>query len=239
MKVTYNLKERKPFVKALEEITDAKAVYKKTPTYAYEVSYFTVTREGNLTFPDMADPDETQRVLAALNEHGFHYENAEYDEPQPELDAEEPLEDCPPAYDTPDEEAGLTVTLPLDKVAARNLTNLLEAKGTLIKTALNIEETPILITEETISFPWFHKLPEPDEVKAYTHFIAALCQMSKNQKRINATEKPVENEKYAFRCFLLRLGFIGNEYKDERKILLRRLSGNSAFKGGAGHAISE
>lgn len=237
MKVTYNITNRKPFVKALEEITGAKAIYKKTPTYAYEVDYFTVTREGNLTCNDMADPEEIRQVLAALTERGFHYKSTEYDEPQPELDCKESLEDFPPAYDIPDEETGLTVTLPLDKVAAGNLTNLLEAKGTLIKTALNIEETPILITEETISFPWFHKLPEPDEVKAYTHFIAALCQMSKNQKRISATEKPVENEKYAFRCFLLRLGFIGNEYKEERKILLRRLSGNSAFKGGEGLAI--
>ena len=46
-------------------------------------------------------------------------------------------------------------------------------------------------------------------------------------------EKEVENEKYAFRCFLLRLGFIGKDYKDERKILLRNLTGSSAFKGGA------
>ena len=41
-----------------------------------------------------------------------------------------------------------------------------------------------------------------------------------------------ENEKYAFRCFLLRLGFIGTEYKKQRKILLSRLNGSSAFKVG-------
>jgi hypothetical protein len=64
-------------------------------------------------------------------------------------------------------------------------------------------------------------MPEPDEVKAYTHFIAALCKLSKDQKRVSATEKEVDNEKYAFRCFLLRLGFIGNDYKAERKILLK------------------
>ncbi|MDD7450824.1 MAG: hypothetical protein PUK76_07235 [Treponema sp.] len=64
------------------------------------------------------------------------------------------------------------------------------------------------------------------------HFITALCEMSINQKRINATEKDVDNEKYAFRCFLLRLGFIGEEYKAERKILLKNLSGSSAFKCG-------
>ena len=57
--------------------------------------------------------------------------------------------------------------------------------------------------------------------------------MSKEQKRITASEKEVENEKYAFRCFLLRLGFIGTEYKTDRKILLQNLSGSSAFKSGA------
>ena len=57
---------------------------------------------------------------------------------------------------------------------------------------------------------------------------------------MTATEKEVDNEKYAFRCFLLRLGFIGAEYKVERKILLKNLTGSSAFKnGGIDHEISE
>ena len=56
---------------------------------------------------------------------------------------------------------------------------------------------------------------------------------------LNSKEKPAENEKYTFRCFLLRLGFIGNEYKHERKILLKNLTGSSAFKnGGANSEIS-
>ena len=55
--------------------------------------------------------------------------------------------------------------------------------------------------------------------------------MAKNSKRITAKERTVENEKYAFRCFLLRLGFIGDEYKASRKILLKNLDGNSAFRG--------
>ena len=45
-------------------------------------------------------------------------------------------------------------------------------------------------------------------------------------------EKAVENEKYAFRCLLLRLGFVGAEYKADRKILLKNLTGSSAFKSG-------
>ena len=128
---------------------------------------------------------------------------------------------------------GLTVSVPLDKAAVGNLTNLLTAKESLIKKALGINDLGIEVTEDVISFPWFSEMPEPDAVKAYTHFIAALCKMSKDLKRASATEKDVDNEKYAFRCFLLRLGFIGNEYKAERKILLKNLSGNSSWKNGA------
>ena len=61
-------------------------------------------------------------------------------------------------------------------------------------------------------------------------FITALCRMAKNAKRVTATEKEVPNEKYAFRCFLLRLGFIGAEFKEIRKNLLKRLEGSSAFR---------
>lgn len=64
--------------------------------------------------------------------------------------------------------------------------------------------------------------------------------MSRTLKRVTAVEHPVENEKYTFRCFLLRLGFIGAEYKQDRKILLRNLEGNSAWRtGGDKSEVSE
>ena len=126
---------------------------------------------------------------------------------------------------------GLTVEIPLDKVAVGNLTKLLEAKGNLIRKALGIADLRIEVLEDRVTFPWFSQV-DADSATAYTHFISALCEMSRNAKRVTATEKPVENEKYAFRCFLLRLGFIGSEYKVERKILLKNLTGSSAFKDG-------
>ena len=49
-------------------------------------------------------------------------------------------------------------------------------------------------------------------------------------KRVTMKEEKMENEKYEFRCFLLRLRFIRDEYKVARKVLLRHLSGNSAWK---------
>ena len=123
--------------------------------------------------------------------------------------------------------------MPLDKVAVGNLTKLLDAKGSLIRKALGVTDIRIEISEDKVSFPWFETIPSPEELDAYTKFIAALCEMSVKAKRVTAKEKEVDNDKYAFRCFLLRLGFIGAEFKAERKILLQNLTGSAAFKSDA------
>jgi hypothetical protein len=102
-----------------------------------------------------------------------------------------------------------------------------------------VDDLRIEVLEDRVAFPWFSEV-KPDEALAYTNFITKLCMMAKEAKRVNVTEKKVDNEKYAFRCFLLRLGFIGAEYKTDRKILLKNLTGSSAFKnGGAEREVSE
>lgn len=220
MEIKYNVTgdQRKELVKSISGITGVKAVYKFMPTCNYEIDYFTVTKDGTLLFDDRADSEEVERVLEGIAAVGFEYE-------APEGKAEEPENAAQ------DGSVGLTVEVPLDKVQVGNLTKLLDAKGSLIKKALGIDDLRFELLEDRIAFPWFSE-PQPEETTAYTHFIAALCQMSRDAKRITAKEKPVGNEKYAFRCFLLRLGFIGNAYKADRKILLRNLSGSSAFKSG-------
>ena len=106
-----------------------------------------------------------------------------------------------------------------------------------------MDALPVEISDTKVSFPWFSGIPAPEELKAYDAFIGKLCEMARNQKRVVARERETGNDKYAFRCFLLRLGFIGTEFKTERKILLRNLSGSSAFKSGAkkgdGYEVSE
>lgn len=230
MEVRYNVTgaRRKELVKVISDITGAKAEYKFMPTCNYEIGFFTVTKDGALEFDDMADSEEVEKVLEAIAAAGFEPEPQEPTEPEAAAESEEDAEEAPET-----EEMGLTVELPLDKVAVGTLTNILEAKGTLIKKALGIDDLRFEIKEGRIAFPWFPELPEPDEVKAYTEFISLLCKLSKELKRASSTETPVTNEKYAFRCFLLRLGFIGSEYKKERKILLQNLSGNSSWKNGA------
>ena len=240
MEIRYNVTgaKRKELVKVISDATGARVEYKFMPTCNYEIDYFTVTKDGTLLFDDRADSEEVEKVLDTLAAAGFECEPQD-SAGQPS--AEEPKEISETADTAPQEETvGLTVEIPLDKVAVGNLTKLLDAKGGLIKKALGVDTLSIEIQEDRVAFPWFPELPDADSVKAYTHFISALCEMSKNAKRVTVTEKAVDNEKYAFRCFLLRLGFIGNEYKAERKILLKNLTGSSAFKnGGADHAVSE
>lgn len=226
MKIILNETERKPLAALLGEYTNTRPQYLRAPSYGYQIGDLLLTREGNIESPDTLSQAEFDELLALLDTSGYCPKETDFHPAQePEAEA------------TSTEETGLTI--PLENVNVRNLTNLLDAKGFLIKHALHIDALRFELSEDNISFPWFSELPAPDEIHAYSTLIAALCKMSKDQKRISATEKPVDNERYAFRCFLLRLGFIGDEYKTDRKILMRYLPGNSAFKGGEGHAISK
>ena len=237
MTINYNVtgSDRKRLADYIAGFLGSEKEYLGAPTFAYMVGYIEVSRDGAITFDDRADSKEIETLLGELEREGFHAEPAAT-EPQETADAapgKKPENDMDEADTAPQGEGvGLTVAIPLVNVAVGNLTKLLDAKGSLIKKALGIDALPIEINEEKVSFPWFSEMPDADETKAYTHFISALCEMAKNAKRVTATEKEVSNERYAFRCFLLRLGFIGAEFKDERKILLRNLSGNSAFKSG-------
>lgn len=230
MTIYYKALDRKPLVKAISEFTGADAVYLRTPTYAYRIDYFTVTREGNLEFDDRADSEEIEGLLEFLAERGFVAESPELITNEAPATAEETAHG---------ETVGLTVEVPLEGAAVENLTKLLEAKGRLIRRALAVDNLPIEVTDCTVKFPWFSECGA-DECKAYTHFVSALCDLATNAKRVTAKEKETDNDKYAFRCFLLRLGFIGAEYKAERNILLRNLTGSSAFKnGGVSNEVSE
>ena len=146
----------------------------------------------------------------------------------------------------PDEDS-LSISLPrslFTETALQNLDALLLSKGRLIRHAFDIREATYTLTDDRITFAWLHGTITDETAKAYATFISKLCEMARTQKRVTAKEKIVDNEKYAFRCFLLRLGMIGSAYKESRKILLQNLTGSSAFKSGhrkeaEHHAVSE
>jgi len=222
MTVKYNVTgaRRKELVLTIANWTGCEAKYLGAPTFAYEVDYFTIDKNGTLIFDDRADSEVIERLLEMLYDNGFETEEL------PKAEEEETTEV---------EITGLAIDVPLadfTETSLKNVFALVEAKGNLIKKAFDVDELPIYEIDDFLDFPWFKADSTSEEVKAYSDFITALCEMAKKQTRITATEKQVDNEKYAFRCFLLRLGFIGEEYKQTRKILLKNLEGSSAFKNG-------
>lgn len=129
----------------------------------------------------------------------------------------------------------MTISYPIEILTEdglRNLQALIASKKTLICKALGTDDLPVRVTETQVDFPWFRTDRSPETAHAYATFVCKLCEMAKNQQRVTAKEKPTDNDKYAFRCFLLRLGFIGDEYKADRKVLLQNLSGSTAFRNG-------
>ena len=221
MTVTINATgaERKRLVKTISDWLGVPAKYCGAPTFNNEVDYFTIDRNGSLSFDDRADSEVIERLLEHIYDEGFDIDQSHTEETDTETD----------------ESCGVCISMPkrlFTDCSLENLKALITAKGNLIKKALGVDALPLEITDTKVSFPWFAATPTPDEMNAYNTFICKLCEMARNQKRVNATEKQADNEKYAFRCFLLRLGFIGAEYKTARKILLRNLAGSSAFKSG-------
>lgn len=214
MEIKFNIEksQRKALAQKIAEISGSIVHYLGAPTFSYQIGNFILNKDSVLTAEVMDD-----KILAELADAGFHYEICTTTEK-------------------------LTIQMPIDSLSERTLNRvrrIIENKGGLFKSAFKTDSLDILKTEKTVDFPWFTIEQYGDE-NAYCTFISMLCEFAKNQNRINNKPDTSDNEKYAFRCFLLRIGMIGTEFKAARKVLLRNLTGSSAFRnGGANSAVSE
>ena len=248
--VSFDLRdrERKELVKDISEILGEKAEYMRMPTCAYRIGDYTIAKDASLTWSaDTADSDaelllqkladkgwQASILISRESQEGTQVENQSNDEeiPEPEVKAETAIS-AEVSTDAEADTYDFCIELPeetLPDAARANLDRIIESKGNLLRKALGTEQLTYEIADGKVRFPWFHISGRPEEVTAYTRLLTALVEMAKNSKRITAKERTVENEKYAFRCFLLRLGFIGDEFKKDRKILLKNFDGSSAFR---------
>ena len=101
---------------------------------------------------------------------------------------------------------------------------------------LNLHAT---FTKGTIEFRLFQFADPSDgkqnglhagELKAYIQLCLAMSQLAKMVKTASPKPQQTDNEKYAMRCWMLRLGFIGDEFKTAREILLRNMEGNASWR---------
>lgn len=206
----YNVsgERRKQLVRAMSEILGEDAVYQGAPSFAYCVDGYTISRNGLVTCPDTASHTEIEQLTTALREQGFVPENAENDSPV--FTVEMPKTDFTPT-------------------ALDNLKKIVASKAELFKRAIGTDTLEIVTTEDALRFPWFTLHGLDGEADAYAKLIAGICDMAKRQKRVIARERPITNDKFTMRVFLIRLGFIGPEYQTARNLLLRNLTGNSSW----------
>lgn len=200
--------KRKELAQTIGKLADMDVRYSGVPSCAYEIGFFTLSKEAVLSFPDREDTEIIERVIEGLEKAGY-------------ISAKE----VPNA---------LTISMPKEQFTAETIENLrriITNKEQLFKKAFDAASLEITESDETIDFPWF-TVTGAEDTDSYTRFITMLCEFAKNQKRVNNKPDTSDNEKYSLRCFLLRIGMIGSEYKSARRVLLRYLPGNTAFRHG-------
>ena len=225
--------QRKQMAQVISEITQEKVVYKRVPTCAYQIGSFTISKDGVLSWTEDTDAETVKGVVAGLQMMGFTTKTELHIAEQNDS-SEKATSDDSPEEDITDSNK-MTVEIPLrlmDEATLANLDRIIEGKGNLIRKAIGADSLAYEVTDGKVLFPWFTLSGDADEALAYTQLISKLVEQARTAKRVTMKEKKVENEKYAFRCFLLRLGFIGDEYKTARRVLLKNLTGNGAWKSG-------
>ena len=151
--------ERKALVQAMGEILEVKPRYLGMPTAAYEVDYFHIDRTGAVEFDDRADSEEIENLLERLAERGIVAAPAETAQEGGTVGETAEPDNYAEAPETAPQKAnmGLTVSMPRESftdAALENLRKLVEAKGSLIKSALAVDSLPIETDGEKVSFPW-------------------------------------------------------------------------------------
>ena len=129
----------------------------------------------------------------------------------------------------------ITVPMPCKEIISETLfearlTKLLNAKAKLLKKAFNTDTVGFVIKDGDITFNWLKGDADPLMIQATMKFVVALVKLISEGQSVKCRERELHSEKYAMRCFLVRLGFIGDEYKQDRKLLVQNLSGSSSFR---------
>ena len=232
MMVVFNAtgSQRKALAGALGEIIGAEKKYQGVPSCAYQVGEYTIDRDGNIEAGCI-----TEDIIEAIRERGFFPVEPPQEATVCEKNETAKVELQEEVKPDTGADSGTEITILADgfsETALRNLEHLIQSKSTLICRALGLDRVMLQMRGGELKFDWLQEDVSDAEREVVEIFIDKLCEQAKKAKRCNAKEKEIVNEKYEFRCFLLRIGFLGSEYKYARKILLSRLEGSSAFKAG-------
>jgi hypothetical protein len=203
------LTQRKKLANTIADFYHTKAEY-KMPDFRYVINkQITVNKYGIVEVNPKMDTADIATLLDYLADHGF----------------------CTAKKQEEPDILGISVPAPNDKGHTRqNIECFIQAYRPIL--AKIFETNCFLINEEDgkLSFPWFKPTDDPEITNAYMEFITKLIKTAQNSARMSAKPVALDNEKFTWRTCLLHLGFIGDQYKQTRKILMKNLEGNSAFR---------
>jgi hypothetical protein len=188
IRFTLESKQRPKLAQEIGNILGTVPHYERVPSCAYDIAGYRLDKEGVLHIPEGAE-ETTKDLIRQLRERGFQ-------------------DDAEVTEEVPVQEDKLTIGIPresLTDTALENLQKIIANKQTLFQRAFWMDSTEIEITDEKINFTWFPYTVDGDVIAAYTQFISRLCDMARDAKRVSSKPTETDNDKYAFRCFLLRL----------------------------------
>ncbi|MCD4556987.1 hypothetical protein [Schaalia sp. lx-100] len=200
---------RAEVAKLIAQATGEQARYLKAPSMAYQIGHWLLTRDAHLQGPEL-----TEQLRQVLASRGI-------------------------TITDPDKEVGLAIMVPATGLGTQsrdNLTALMRAYGPLTARALDLPSPAGVeyVSHEDAGlvarFAWFTTLPDAEVASACQDFITALVAMAKTARRVRGRAPQSDNDRYAMRTFLNRLGLTGDEHKTTRRVLTRHLSGNGAWR---------
>ena len=259
MKINYNVtgSDRKQLVSIITHETGVKATYKGMPSMAYCIDGITIEKDGTMVWDENTDAATIQKIIDALATAGFEGTG---ETPQPvEAPAPQEAEPVELTVSLPlTRHTGASLRNLINLVYTRaSLLN--KALGTNFRVEQGLTDSlqddaciltvesllsaiaayedehgkvldGITITPEEISFTSLPETTEPERLRAFTELVAMMNKQAIDQQRVQAKTVNEENEKYALRIWLTRLGMNGPEFKTTRKVLMENLTGHSAFR---------
>ena len=242
--------DRKQIVKALEEYAGVKAKYMGVPSFAYMIIIngrtYTIDRAGRITLDDV-EIELEELINGGIEKKEVAVQVLAQENEALDIEITIPMEG----------HTGSTLRNMLNMLYSKQLVikkvfeieaDILQADfiADLNKASIQtIEEFKTGIagkqqsgfngiefdfTNNTITFKFFRHLQEPDRLEAYTHFVSLLGQSARGLKHASPKPTATDNYKFTMRTWLIRLGFVGHEYKKSRMLLLKNLEGNGAYR---------
>lgn len=236
--------ERKQVANIISETIRQEATYDGAPKFSYRAGGWVIDREGIVTSPETAleDKEDICLVFEALNSNGVVVEGngtvtfSLDDHNGNSLRNVVNLIWCKQrliqkALGRETDILPESLVSVLNAVPIESLDDFAKAVNDGIDTGTIVGDSDLDfdVAEKTVSFSFSNASVDFNDVAAFIALCWQINEQGKRQKFTSTKQKEVENDKYAMRCFLLKLGFVGEAFKVERKVLLAKLDGNAAY----------